>query len=280
MNLSVRSLVPSAPFHVEDLAPGVTWRRLYPGGMAGPDDVTRNEIPGGQTWSEIVMLGSESDGRIMALPDIRLPPNQLWPLHWHDCWTVVVILEGGCTIGDWYMDVGDVFIAAPSIEYGPLLIGPRGCRLLEIFADLALSPGGYSPEYRDHPTLRGGQHVFKAREGVNKRNEGHSSLSLDGVEGIWKSRLEPGWLWVLGDANDPDSAVIRDTRLSGDETIGQTSRGDWYAALVLDGSVEVAGKTLVRDDVILAERGATVPDCVAGPRGAHLLENFRSARAL
>lgn len=280
MNVPVRSLVPSAPFHVEELASGVTWRRLYPGGMMGPDEVTRTEIPGGQTWSEIVMLGSQQDDRIMALPDIRMPPNQLWPLHWHDCWTVVVILEGGCIIGDWYMDVGDVFIAAPSIEYGPLLIGPKGCRLLEIFGDLALSPGGYGPEYRDHPTLQGGQHVFKTREGVNKRNEGHSSLSLEGVEGVWKSKLEPGWKWDLGEANDLDRAVVKDTRLSGGEVVGQTSRGDWYAALVLDGSVEVAGRTLLRDDVILAERGATVPEMVAGPGGAHLLENFRSARAL
>ena len=183
-------------------------------------------------------------------------------------------------IGDWYMDVGDVFVAAPSIEYGPLLIGPTGCRLLEIFGDLALSPGGYSPEYRDHPTLQGGQHVFKPREGVNKRNEGHSALPLDGVEGIWKSKLEPGWHWDLGAADNPDRAVVRDTRLAVGETISQQTRGDWYAALVLDGSIEIASKTLVRDDVVLAERGASVPEMTAGPNGAHLLENFRTARAL
>lgn len=280
MNHPVRSLVPSEHYHLEELAPGVTFRRLYPGGMLGPDAITRNAIPGGQTWSEIVMLGTAEDDFIMALPDIRMPPNQIWPLHWHDCWTVVAILEGTCQIGDWYMAPGDVFIAAPSIEYGPLLIGPGGCRLLEIFGDLALSPGGYSPEYRDHPTLQGGNHVFKPREGVNRRNEGRSSLPLDGVEGIWKTRLSPGWNWDLGEAGDPDRGVVRDTRLAPGETIAARTHADWYAALVIDGSMDVAGRTLVRDDVLLAEREAPVPEAVAGPDGVQLLELFRTARAL
>ncbi|MBV1688227.1 hypothetical protein KRR38_11210 [Novosphingobium sp. G106] len=279
MNHPVRSMVPAKHFQVEEIAPGVSFRRLYPGGMLGPDEIVRNDIPGGQTWSEIVMLGTEHDDFIMGLPDIRLPPNQIWPMHWHDCWTVVVVLEGGCLIGDWYMETGDVFVAAPSIEYGPLVIGAKGCRMLEIFGDLALSPGGYGPEYRDHPTLTG-NHVFKPREGINKRNEGHSSLTLEGTEGMWKTRLAPGWSWDLGEAGDPNRAVIRDTRLAAGETIAARSRGDWYAALVLDGSVEVAGRTFVRDDVLVVERGSSIPDVTAGSTGVHLLEHFRTARAL
>ena len=49
------------------------------------------------------MLGNEMDDFIYALPDIRMPPNQLWPMHWHDCWTLVIVLEGGCLLGDWYI---------------------------------------------------------------------------------------------------------------------------------------------------------------------------------
>lgn len=280
MTPTVRSLVPSEHFHVEDIAPGVTLRRLYPGGMLGPDNVTRNDIPGGQTWAEFIALGTEEDDFIYALPDIREPPNQFWPMHWHDCWTVVVVLEGKCLIGDWYMEPGDVFVAAPSIEYGPLVIGPAGCRLLEIFGNLSLSPGGYAPEYRDHPTLQWGNHVFKPREGVNKRNEGRSCLPLDGVEGMWKSKLAPDWSWDLGDAGDPDRGVVRDARLGAGQSIAAQERGDWYAALVLDGSIEVGRRTLVRDDVVIAKRGVAIPAMVAGKEGAHLLENFRTARGL
>lgn len=50
--------------------------------------------------------------------------------------------------------------------------------------------------------------------------------------------------------------------------------------MVLGGSVEVAGHMLVRDEVIVAERGSTIPEIVAGKDGAQLLENFRTTRAL
>jgi hypothetical protein len=280
MNAPIRSMVPSEPFHIEQITPGVHLRRLYPGGMAGPNNETRIDIPGGQTWSENFVLGTEKDAFMMIVPDIRMPPNQIWPMHWHDCWTVVVVIEGKCLIGDWYMQPGDVFVAAPSIEYGPLLIGTMGCRLLEIFGDLALSPGGYGPEYRDHPTLQGGRHVFKEREGVNRRNEGHSSLPLTDGDGMWKTKLAPGWSWNLGAASDPNRGVVRDTRLASGGSIAATKRGDWYGALVLDGSVEVGGKVLVRDDVLIAERGAAIPAMVAGKNGVQLLEHFRTARAL
>ena len=280
MNFPIRSMVPEGPYKIEEIAPGVSLRRLYPGGKLGPDNIVLNDIAGGQTWSEIIMLGDEQDDFIYGLPDIRMPANQVWPMHWHDCWTVVLITEGKCMIGDWYMETGDVFVAAPSIEYGPLIVGTMGCRLLEIFADLALSPGGYGPEYHDHPTLRGGSHVIKQRSGVNLRNQGNSALTLEGTEGMWKTRLEPGWRWELGDADDPDRSVVADTRLAAGETMPATGRGDWYAALVLDGSAQVDGRTVTRDDVILARRGSTVPAITAGADGVQLLENFRTTRAL
>lgn len=276
----IRSMVPSEHFHVQQLAPGVTLRRLYPGGMAGPNGATRGDIPGGQTWSEAILLGDPDEDRIMCIPEIRMPPNQLYPLHWHDCWTAVALIEGKCTIGDWHMQTGDVFISAPSVEYGPLQAGPAGCRVLEIFGDLALAPGGYSPEYRDHPTMQGGNHVFKPREGINLRNEGHSILPVDGTSGMWKTRLAPGWHWDLGEPDDPDRSIVKDMRLEPGEAIEARTRGDWYAGLVLAGSIEVEGTILVRDDVLIAERDATVPRIVAGPEGVQMLEHMRTSRAL
>jgi hypothetical protein len=246
MNAPVRSLVPAENYLVEQVAPGVSLRRLYPGGI----------------------------------PDIRMPPNQLWPMHWHDCWTLVIVIEGKCLIGDWNMQAGDVFVAAPSVEYGPLVIGPAGCRLFEVFGDLALSPGGYGPEYRDHPTLQGGTHVFKPREGINKRNEGHSSLSLDGAEGMWKTRLVPGQVWDLGDKNDPNRPVVRYTALAAGESIPAGARGDDYAAQLVEGSCNAGGHDFVADDVLIAQRGHAIPALVAGSDGAGIIEYFRTTRAL
>mgnify|MGYP003348284380 CR=1 FL=1 len=38
MNAPVRSMVPAENFHAEEIAPGVTMRRLYPGGRMGPNN--------------------------------------------------------------------------------------------------------------------------------------------------------------------------------------------------------------------------------------------------
>ena len=75
MTHPTRSMVPPGPFHAEPIAPGVTLRRLYPGGKAGPDRVVYNDIPGGQTWSENFMLGGPEDDFVMLVPDIRMPPT-------------------------------------------------------------------------------------------------------------------------------------------------------------------------------------------------------------
>lgn len=264
----------------EEIAKGVLHQKFYPGGVNGPNGETRNPFPGGQTWSDIVMLGGPGDDFIMALPDIRMPANQYWPLHWHDCWTVVLLVEGTCCVGDWWMKPGDVFVTIPSLEYGPLVVGPEGCRLFEIFSDLVNSRGGYSPEYRDHPTLRDGDHVFSPRSEVNQRNNGRQILPLDGVEGIWKSKLEPGKLWNLGEDADPKRSLMKDTRLAAGEVIPAATPADWHAIVVLGGSIKIAGRTLGRDELLLVQPGGELGEITGGAEGAQLLELSRTAGAL
>jgi hypothetical protein len=275
-----RTIGPQRKFHSEELTPGVRLERYHPGGKEGPNREVHNDIPGGQTWSETVLLGETTDAFQLMIPDIRMPANQFWPLHWHDCWTAVVVLEGKCVIGDWYMQPGDVFIAEPSIEYGPLLIGPHGCRVLEVFAQGHLAPGGYSPEYRDHPTLQGGDRVFKERSAVNKRNEGHSVLPLAGKKEFVTGRLEPGAIWDLGNKKDPDRGIIADTRLAPGEKVAKHCYGDWHGILTLDGSLEIDGRKVERDGFLLIKPDSPVSQITAGPKGAQLLEFARTSRGL
>lgn len=272
-----RTVVPSQPYQVEAPAAGITLRRLYPGGLGGPNGEVGWPTPGGQTWSESLFLGGQDDSFKMLIPDIRLPANQLWPLHWHDCWTLVLVLEGSCCIGDWWMAEGDVFIAAPELEYGPLLIGPDGCRMFEIFAQAHLAPGGYAPEYRDHPTLQGGGRVFRERSAINRRNDGRQVMPIEGVEGFFKDRLALGARWDLGEADDPDRGIVADLRLAAGEVLPARPAADWLALIVLAGSVEFAGRTLRRDDCLLVEPGTELRDIAAGPEGAGLLFASRTA---
>jgi len=275
-----RTIVPQAPFFSEEIAPGVTLEQFYPGGLKGPNGEVDFSTMGGQTWTDVHYLGTEADSFQIMLPDIRMPPNQYWPLHWHDCWTVVLVVEGNCLIGDWVLETGDVFLTAPSLEYGPLVSGPRGVRLFEIFAQAHLAAGGYGPEYHDHPTLQGSQKFFFERSPVNQRNEGRQMLPCDGVEGISRLSLEPGVIIDMGQPDDPERGILRDVRLSAGQTIAAESVPDWRWVIVLDGLVTCDGRVFGKDAILRVAPGATTAPITAGSVGAQILELARTAAAL
>jgi hypothetical protein len=269
----------------DPVAPGVTRSRLEPGGKDGPDGIVRDsDEPGGGTWSQMWFLGRREDEWRMLIPDIRMAPNQLWPLHWHDCWTAVVVLDGGLLMGDWWMERGDVLIAGPGVEYGPLLNGPQGCELLEIFARDILSPGGYGEEYRDHPTLKYVKGLegtdFFPRPPARVENGARQVVPVDGTPGLRKGHLDGAAYWDLGEPNDPERGIIFDRKLVANATFPARSVDDWRAALVLDGSMTVGGTKFAANDVLLVEPAAEAPAVTVGADGAHLLELARTAAAL
>ena len=260
----------------ESLGEGLWLDRIQPGGRDGPDRIVRSPWPGGRVWTDMFHFGKPEDPFMMTVPDIRLPANQYWPLHWHDCWIAVVVLEGTCLIGDWWMEPGDIMITAPGLEYGPLVIGPDGCQMFEIFAQLHLCGGGYSPEDRDHPTLVGGDHAFKERSALNKRNDGRSSLPCDGVEGLIKTRLAAGARWDLGDAGDPDRGIMGHTVVAPGEAVAAHHYGDWHGLFVLKGSLRLGDRELGANAVVIAEPGAVLPAIAGGPDGAEVFEVART----
>jgi hypothetical protein len=263
------------------VSPGVRLERLAPGGKDGPNGEVREGIlPGGPTWTDIILLGDGASSFQTLIPDIRLPPNQYWPLHWHDCWIGIFVLDGSCLIGDWWMEPGDVLVTAASLEYGPLLIGPQGCRMFEIFANQALHHGGYAPEFRDHPTLIGTASRFMERSVLNKRNEGRQCLPMDGVEGIVRGRLASGAEWDLGEPGDPDRSIMKGTRFAPGERLGAHGYDDWHAILVLDGEAEIGGQSLERDDMLVIEPSGRIDEMIAGRNGVHLFEVSRTAEGM
>jgi hypothetical protein len=264
----------------ESVARGVCLHRIQPGGVQGPHGEVTQQIPGGSAWNDNFAVGRETDDFMMLVPDVRMPPNQYWPLHWHDCWIAVVILEGSCVIGDWWMQPGDVLVTAAELEYGPLLVGPGGVQLFEVFARLHLHQGGYAPEYQDHPTLQGTTARFKERSALNRRNAGHQILPLDGVAGVSKGHLSAGAQWNLGDAADPDRGVMRDTRLAAGARLAPHTYGDWHALFLLNGSLRLNERELTRNDVLIVEPGGDVAAIEAGRNGAQLLELARTARGI
>ncbi|GIX32042.1 MAG: hypothetical protein KatS3mg124_2514 [Porticoccaceae bacterium] len=277
-----RTLVPAGPYFAEALGPGLWHRRLYPGGRAGPNGETSLPTPGGQAWSEQILLGGAEDPPPRPLlPDIRLPANQYWPLHWHDSWTAVLVVEGQCLVGDWWMERDDLLLVAPGIEYGPLLAGPQGVRLFEIFSDLGGARGGYAPEYRDHPTLAGGEHHFAPRSPRNRANEGRQTRPLAGVEGIRRERLAAGREWRLGASGEAVVPRLACFALSpGQEWDAPGPVRDFQLWVLWEGLAAVAGRVLCADDLLLAEPGARLPRLRAGAEGVRWLVLSRSEAIL
>jgi hypothetical protein len=267
-------------FARESLADGVWLDRLQPGGRRGPNGEVLAPLQGGQVWSDAFLIGGRGDAFQMLVPDIRLPANQIWPLHWHDCWLSIVILDGSCMVGDWIMQQGDVLISAAEVEYGPLVIGPDGCQLFEIFAQLHTSAGGYAPEYRDHPTLQGGTFAFKPRSDANLRNEGRMCLPVNSAPGLEKGRLTPGARWDLGAAEDADRGVMGYVELAPAERVVAHHYDDWHGLFVMRGEARVADRVLTKDDVLILEPGAQLDTWEAGPDGAALLEVARTAAGM
>lgn len=269
--------IPASERPSREISPGVTRTALHPGGRRGPNDEVLADVPGGQVWSDLFMVGDEADAFQLSVPDIRLPANQYWPLHWHGCWIAVVILDGSCLIGDWFMQAGDVLISEAELEYGPLVIGPDGCQMFEIFAQHHLNSGGYGLEFRDHPTLQGTHSQFLERSALNSRNAGRQVLPVDGVEGLIKGHLSPGAQWDLGTAGDPQRGVLRDSRLAAGQRVPAHRFDDWHAVFVLDGGLTVDGEAFGKDDVLITKPGSRVGELKAGPSGAQLLEVSRTA---
>jgi hypothetical protein len=268
----------------EEIAPGVMRSYLQPGGKDGPGAIVRDsDQPGGCTWSQQWSLGTPEDDWRMSFSDIRMAPQQIWPLHWHDCWTVVVVLDGRMMIGDWWMERGDVLIASPGVEYGMLMNGPKGSEIFEIFARDVLSPGGYGVEYRDHPSLvylKGVETTdFFTRPPASVENGHRQIVPVEGTPGLQKGYLDGKGCWELGDPGDPDRGILFERKLSAGTTLSPRSYRDWRSALILEGSLIVGDTEMGVNDWLIIEPNAVVPPITIGAEGAHLLEAARTAAA-
>jgi hypothetical protein len=267
---------------VVELSPGVILDKIQPGGKMGPGDIVMRPVRGGQVWSDSWVLGAESDEFQLRVPDIRCAFNQYYPLHYHGCWIAVVILDGTMLIGDWWMQPGDVLVAAADLEYGPVLFGPQGCQLFEIFAKDHLALGGYAKEYHDHPTLvlQEIPAEFIERTPINQRNDGNQVLPNAGVPGLTTGTLEPGRVWDLGELDDPDRGAFKTTVMVPGEQRPAHSYSDWHGIFILEGGLSIGARNLAKNDVLIISRDAPVAQLTASGSGAKLLEVARTIRGL
>jgi hypothetical protein len=279
---------------------GVKFSRLQPGGRNGPNDEVRNEVPLGQVWTDQWVIGAADGDFQMMVPDIRMPANQFWPPHWHDESIAVVVLDGSVMLGDWWMTRGDIAVSLEDVEYGPLLMGPTGCQLLETFSR-SRAGGGYGEEYRDHPTLSAnriraaapemmqpscGSYVrkgspFGARPPGSEQNAGRAVIPNASIAGMELGSLSgSNRYWCLGAPDDPLRSVLLDTGYEAGLVVPPHRHRDARWVLVMNGSMRVGDREITRDDVLMIESGVHVPEFEAGADGVQLLEFVRTIDGL
>ncbi len=264
---------------VREILPGITLDKIQPGGKQGPNKEVLRFNLGGQVWTDSWILGSPQDKFQLRIPDIRMPANQYYPLHWHGCWIAVIVLDGTVLIGDWWMKPGDVLVSAADLEYGPVVNGPEGCQLFEIFAQDHIALGGYASEYHDHPTLQGMPKAFFERTPENKRNIGNQVLPNAGVNGLFTGRFEGENQFDLGEPEDPERGIFKSTTMAKGHVRPAHTYADWHAILIMEGGLRVGSHALQKHDVLVIEPNRRV-DAITAPDGAHLMEVARTAKGI
>jgi hypothetical protein len=81
------------------------------------------------------VLGDPLDENAPAAAVILYPPNWVLPRHTHACERLEIVIEGSISAGDLILSPGDVMEAHRGELYGPHVIGPEGCKTLEVFGN-------------------------------------------------------------------------------------------------------------------------------------------------
>jgi hypothetical protein len=80
------------------------------------------------------VLGDPLDDKAPTAAIIEYPPNWVLPRHTHACARMEIVIEGSIAVDDMTLGPGDVMEANAGELYGPHVIGPQGCKTVEIFS--------------------------------------------------------------------------------------------------------------------------------------------------
>lgn len=68
-----RTITTERRYRSTELSPGIFFESFYPGGLSGPNNELLMPTPGGQSWTDLLLLGTKEDAFQFMLPDIRMP---------------------------------------------------------------------------------------------------------------------------------------------------------------------------------------------------------------
>ena len=105
--------------------PGMSLDLVTEGAIRSPYSIFR-EFP----------LGKSTAEQCSIVTYVRLEAGDPAPRHAHAGWTINIVVEGSCRLED-FPDVvlgpGHILTCEPNLQYGPVIPGPQGVTLFEIF---------------------------------------------------------------------------------------------------------------------------------------------------
>lgn len=97
------------------------------------DELTYTDTP--SLSVALVEIGSPDQERRPLLAFVRYPPGARVPAHWHDTDYCSIVIDGEIEITRQRHGPGSIRIVKARTAYGPLVVGPEGCRVIDVFAD-------------------------------------------------------------------------------------------------------------------------------------------------
>jgi hypothetical protein len=92
-------------------------------------------------FQSVHALGREADDPAVVI--VKYPPGRVIPVHAHDTDYCSVVVEGSVEVTRRVERVGDIRVVRAGTAYGPLVVGPEGCTVIDIFASRAGIPANF-----------------------------------------------------------------------------------------------------------------------------------------
>jgi len=89
--------------------------------------------PGAGVYFKLFRIGEGESEEQAGMLVVEIPPHFEIPEHHHRVWHQEIILAGEAEVGGDVLRPGDMRIVPAGAVYGPVIAGPAGCRLVEIF---------------------------------------------------------------------------------------------------------------------------------------------------
>jgi anti-sigma factor ChrR (cupin superfamily) len=87
-----------------------------------------------------VQLGVDDRGAATTMLVVKYEPGSVVGPHYHHCDYCSVVVEGSIEVTRRNHEVGSIRVVDAGTAYGPLVAGPEGCTVIEVFATGVADP--------------------------------------------------------------------------------------------------------------------------------------------